>query len=380
MNKQILIKVYDSSGNFVELFNDYTGVDFYKQINGGLGEINLKLARKIDDYSEGTGVNFMNKIEISVIDKDNPEGVVIYTGPIDIYETVREGYTEYVNVRATGYVAMLANMILKNSTDVTITYNSTDVQTIVQGIIDYYRAERSNPEIDYATGSVGTGETLSITMNSMFVNAALDRVVEMAGANWYWYIGADNIVYFDEKPTSATHTFVLGKDIISPWRMLKSARGVYNRVLFWNQDTLSRWYYDNTYDSTYWKRVTKISDSRITDNTYAQKLSDAFIESHLTHNHGITFGVVDNNYSEEFGYDIESINPGDTCQILNVEDSAVFSSNMTITGVRYTPEMALIEVEDLRALTSRTLTDIRRQLDKTIYDAGQPNVTEVDVS
>ncbi len=45
------------------------------------------------------------------------------------------------------------------------------------------------------------------------------------------------------------------------------------------------------------------------------------------------FEVKDNNLGA--GYDIESIEPGHTCKILNLNDSDVVGDNMVITSVQY---------------------------------------------
>ena len=40
---------------------------------------------------------------------------------------------------------------------------------------------------------------------------------------------------------------------------------------------------------------------------------------------------------------------------------------MVITSVQYSPEKAIVYVSDLREITGRSLTNLRRQLDSTVY-------------
>jgi hypothetical protein len=48
---------------------------------------------------------------------------------------------------------------------------------------------------------------------------------------------------------------------------------------------------------------------------------------------------------------------------------------MLITSVHYTPEKAIIYVSDLREITGRSLTNLRRQLDTTIYGDRPADIT-----
>jgi len=90
------------------------------------------------------------------------------------------------------------------------------------------------------------------------------------------------------------------------------------------------------------------------------------------------FEVKDNSLGE--GYDIESIEPGHTCKILNIKDSSVISENMVITSVQYYPEKAIVFVSDLREITGRSLTNLRRQLDTTVYGDRPADLTSEEVT
>jgi len=53
---------------------------------------------------------------------------------------------------------------------------------------------------------------------------------------------------------------------------------------------------------------------------------------------------------------------------------------MVITSVRYTPESAIIMVSDLREITGRSLTNLRRQLDSTVYGDRPADITSEEIS
>ena len=226
--------------------------------------------------------------------------------------------------------------------------------------------------IDYS------GTDISYTSNAKSCTETIDRAREMAGATWYWYVDADNIFYFRQYPTTPTHLFTFGKDI-SSLEITRSADDIKNEFIFWNQlqpdDTnyLSTRYYNTDSINNYWHRFENLTDGRILDDASADELASAFIGAYKDPNVSMKFEVKDNNMGD--GYDIESIEPGHTCKILNIKDSSVVSSNMVITSVYYTPEKAIVYVSDLREITGRSLTNLRRQLDSTVYGDRPADLT-----
>jgi len=379
-----LIKVYnDDASTYLGVLEGVSDIRFSKLLDGGLGELTIRLPRKIDDFGEGDQIDLMNRVEVHHVDDTyNPSGTKVYSGFIDTYTPVVEGTREYVDILCLGYPALLDGVLYRNSTDITIVHNSVDVDAIFKDIFDKYTAIHTKSPVDYDGTSVETGgNNISLSFNSLTCMEALGRLVGMAGSSWHWYVGADNVAKFFSKPTTATHTFVYGRDILNQFEYTKSVRHLVNRVLFWNgqynNDTnpISRYFYDDTNVGSYWERVTKVVDSRITSATYARNLSEPIIDSLQNANHQISFVVTGNG-----NIDHTAIEPGDTCQILNVADSSVFSNNMLITQVDYSLDSARIITEDLTAYTSRGLTGIRRELNKRTYDNGQPNYTSTDVS
>ena len=76
--------------------------------------------------------------------------------------------------------------------------------------------------------------------------------------------------------------------------------------------------------------------------------------------------IIDSNENSS-GYDIESINPGDTCQILNIlNTSQTFNSNMTIVAIDYTPDSAILELETNSDSLGRRTSQIEKKLDNNL--------------
>ena len=83
--------------------------------------------------------------------------------------------------------------------------------------------------------------------------------------------------------------------------------------------------------------------------------------------------ILDNN-SEETGYDIESIQVGDTCSLrgFNELTSQTFEDNMTISEVRYSLDKVIIVLWNKQVEVGRQISTINTKLDDTINgDSGE---------
>lgn len=287
---------------------------------------------------------------------------------------------------STIYAAVVSYTSGDTSNSVEVGYDSTNAFEFENGVYlangGTWYGDKFQPMPVTVTGESNTvqidGTDISYTSNAKSCLETIDRVREMAGANWYWYVDADNIFYFKQYPATPTHLFVFGKDI-SNVEITRSADDVKNEFIFYNglqpDDThfLSTRYYNTDSINNYWHRFENLTDGRILDDASADELAGAFIGAYKDANVSMKFEIKDNNLGD--GYDIESIEPGHTCKILNLKDSSVVSSNMVITSVQYTPEKAIVYVSDLREITGRSLSNIRRQLDSTVYGDRPTDIT-----
>jgi len=387
MAKRYLYKVFDRNNQYLTTWTDVTFQRFRKQINSGLGELQLDLARKFDDFDEGASVDHGNIVEIWVVDRDTPARL-IYSGYISGYGPSIDGPTEHVSITCLGFLTLYAVLIYKNGTSVTLTRNSYDPSNIVKDIVDRVRAEYVDDvlatKINYGANSIPlTGTTVSYTFTHMCLDA-LTKVQELAPSEWFFYVGADNILNFRQGDVVPTHTFTFKKDF-KKIDVFKNMEEVRNQLLFWNgRDSadsayLSRLYSNTTSKNNYGYRFEKATDGRVTLLTTADKWGNAFLAANKGIDIRASVEILDNNLDETRGYDIESIEPGDTCRFANLPTSAsaTFTENMLITSVEYTPTSVVLEVESQGAALERKLSKIKRDLEDQQYDNGQPNYTVV---
>ena len=369
--KKYSVKIYDRAGTtFKGNYDPIGGYAFTKTINGGVGALSITLPRKFDNFGLGEDVNLLDEIQVWVQDKDT-SGKKIYSGYVSSITSFIDGSNQGIKLDVLGYVSRLAFTLDWNGTDISMVRNSLTAGELVKDVIDKYRSTVSEERINYGTDTVDiTGSDISYTSNAKSCLETIERAREMAGATWYWYVDADNVFYFREYATTPTHLFTFGKDI-SSLEITRSADDIKNEFIFWNglmaDDTnfISNRYYNTTSINSYWNRFEANTDGRVTTSAGADALGDSYINAYKNPNVSMRFEVKDNNLGA--GYDIESIEPGHTCKILNLNDSDVVGDNMVITSVQYTPEKVIIYVSDLREMTGRSLTNLRRQLDTTVY-------------
>jgi len=382
--KKYSVKIYDRAGTtFKGNYDPIGGYSFTKNINAGVGELSVTLPRKFDDYGLGDDVNLLDEIQIWVQDRDT-SGRKIYSGYVSGITSFIDGDNQGIQLDVLGYVSRLGMTLDWDGTNISTVRNSKTPGEIAKDVIDNYRGRVSEERINYGSATVDVaGTDISYTSNAKSCLETVERARQMAGATWYWYVDAENVFYFDEYPTTPTHLFVFGKDVSSV-EINRNVDSLKNEFIFWNglmaddDNFLSTRYYNTASITAYWNRFENLTDGRITDDATADEFADAFINAYKDPNVSMKFEVKDNNLGE--GYDIEDIEPGDTCKILNLDDSSVVGDNMLITSVNYTPEKAIIYVSDLREITGRSLTNLRRQLDTTVYGDRPVDLTSEEVT
>jgi len=234
----------------------------------------------------------------------------------------------------------------------TINQEGIDPSTMLESLVDDYRAKATNAKINYDTDSIDdTSTTQTYRFQSEQFLDSINVIRGLSPLNWYWHLGADGLMQFHAKPATATHTLVVGREI-NTIRPIKNMENVKNCYLFWNTihssegKSIFKRYKDATSIASYDYHYAKAVDSRYEVESTVSAKATAFINSNKDPVVRAVITVIDNN-SYDKGYDIESIVPGDTCKILNLSPTAAqfFDDNMTIVAVHYTDDLTRAELE-----------------------------------
>jgi hypothetical protein len=359
--KNIAIKIYSPQGEFLKEWKNGKLDGFTKEINSGLGECLITLGEKMD--YQGIDLSLGNILDILVADKNTEGGYErVYSGYISMIEPIIDGYKEEVLVHALGHHTKLSLDILKNGSQIILYSNTTnglstsdpaeeaDTGLIIRAIIERYRAETDNPIIYSTLSSIPlTTETAVYTIAMKTYRESLDSVASMLPAGYFWYLDQDGLFSIKSKGTTPTHYFQFGKHF-KAIRIERSMEKIRNFLLIWNGETSGGVFkkYEDAYSiAQYGRRFDSIVDYGIDDTTSADKIGAKFIAENKNPSVKLVCEIIDNNIDDVNGYNVESINPGDTCRFIGFDSSLtdILEDNMLITKVDYFFDRVIIEVE-----------------------------------
>jgi len=384
MSKQIQIKSFDTDGVFVKSIADATFDVITKVINGGVGNLSLKLARKFDAYNTNGDVTLGNRIEIWVYDEDSGnDGVILYKGWVEQQNPLIDGGDERVEILCTSLIARMRNDILKDTSQTTLYTIATlgltttsgsiaaaEIADVVKAIIDKFSENNTSININYNPAGtdliVDTTKDMQYTFEATTYIDAIEKCRQVAPQNTYWRIDSDGNIYFNAPSNSADHVFTIGKDIkkIEASNSLDSVKNIF---LIWDGQAAGLYteYTDDTSIASYGRRVKQLVDSNIADQTTMDNLGNSYIEENKDPKVRITLEIIDNNENDK-GYNIESIDPGDTCRIVGInEDDSIFGDNMIIKQVIWELDKATLIIETERDFDKdRYILNIQRDLEQ----------------
>ena len=391
VRKQVFARVSLPSGVHIADWHDVRFDAFVKELNGGLGPCTLHLPVPFDRDSIELLVG--NIVEIMVSDKDTSEGGAqtngfgartIYRGYISLVHRFIDERAEGVRVNLLGFYTLLALDILKNGSQTTLYSEPTDglttasgdqdaadVGAMVRAVIDRYRAEHDESPI-FCLGEndvPDTGTDATYTFQQKTYRDALNKLKDLAPSNIHWYVDENGRFTFKPAPTIPTHEFVFGKHFSSV-RVETSVETVRNVALVWDGQASGLYkHYEDTHSiAAYGRRASAIVDFGLADTDAADEAGSRFLAENKDPSTKATCRIFDNNGDEDRGYDIEAIQPGDTCTFIGFssELADTFRGNMLVTRVRYSPESVEIEIE----LVKSGVLDVQARQAQEIRELG----------
>lgn len=390
LKKTYYYKVYDD-GIYVKTWSQevISEPNFKNTINAGAGNMDIEIARKFDDFGEDEDVKLNNKVEIWVVDKEQPNGQLLYTGYISGYRPLIKQAKESVIITVFGFVAETARMILRDSGgNTTIAYNSYDPALMLKDVIDKYRSLGGN--LIYTAASIDlTNTVVSYTFNTNSIKECIDTIIELCPVGWYFKIEADGTVYLKPRNVLATHKFTLGIEVenLETFRRIED---LVNRVLFTGGGSppLFRVYQNTGSQDAYGLYEIKKVDQRVTLAATASIISNRLIDTFKDPEIRSKFTIVDSNGPKaNRGYDIESIKVGDTLLVKGLK-SAIMNSSLwdsalwdfdvwdqtisasaadviQILSIDYKPDSIVIEASSRLPQIAKRIEDINRNLQNT---------------
>lgn len=385
--RKLIYHIYQEDGTFIEVLDDVISeLRISKQINGGDSEFRFTLDRKIDDFDEGTSIKFNNRVKVYVQDEYNQAGTTLVAfGYIVAYSPYLKEKTEGVEVICLSAVSKLSNDFYRTGTDTAasdlgVELTSVRADEMMEAIITHYRSTEANSMLsnDF-TNSDSTPDNSGggITFDHRFFNMKhLDALRESSkflprnktGGYWfYWRIDTDGKLYVKNISATADHSLMIGKHIREITGE-KTIIGVTNRVYFWNEkgtvdpDYIKLTDDDVTSQGDYDIMAEYITDSKVTNSSAAGLLTESKLYDKKDPK--IKIRIVLNG-----NYDLASIKPGQTCQILNTKNNPYKIGSddvLLIHNVEYGVDTAILEVSNTQDNFEDIIEEERQRLDKEL--------------
>lgn len=381
MRKNCSIRVYNPTTN--RLLKEWTNIkfnSFTKEINAGLGECTFELLEKFDYGGGELALGNMIDVVISDIDTSsagsNGYGATgwfkVYTGYISMYEPNIGGAQESIMVHALGWYTQLSTDILKNGSQTTLYTDSTgtnglktgtgptaaDAGHVMRAILTRYAAETATPKLS-ALSIPAVSNTLKYVFNQKSYREALDIAKSTCPSGYFWYIDQFGAFTLKQQATTPKHIFILNKHATN-LHVQRSMEKIRNICLIWDGAGGGNYkkYEDTNSVTLYGRRVQTLTDPSLEDATSMANIAAKFLAEHAEPDIQVQVTIMDNNTnplgaasSEKFGYDIENIEPGETCRFMgfNEEFANIFRDSLLITRVEYYLDRAVLTIENFKS-------------------------------
>lgn len=364
MSKKFIYKIYQNDGTYIgtlpvrlPLIPDRSQIlplnipRITSAINKGQGQLTINTNQRFDDFDEGNLIDHNNILKMYVWDDVNHQTpVLIYTGIILTYNPFIDEGREGVTIECVGRSSELNTDFYTSGGNYEFNKN-LKASAIFQDIVDNFRLIYSDTDINYTGGSVEDSVTvLDKDFSKIKWRSAIDEVLELAPTGWWWSIESGGVANFKSKPGSATHIFNLKKHCDSV-RVNKSMENVINKVIVGSSAPGSPHTANNVASqSAYGIRSKYVTDTKIKDNVTAQQRADSEVANNKDIKRRTTIRI-------NINYDLESIKVGDTCKILNFDNSgSLLASNMQIVRIDYNGFFSNLVLEENFQSLEKNLT------------------------
>ena len=349
--KHQMVMVYDRNGRFIDTWRDAPLLAGFKEsINAATTPLRVQLPRPFDNYdlagqpgSRGT-IAQGNIVQYRIFGPGLPTtGKIRYQGIIDAFQPqITESGEESVLVTITPQSSVIADHGLGGGqmfgqTGISASYVDpiTMFNWWFQNIDPLTGRTYTYPLTLNASNPVSSGVAYSYPFINQNLQSIFNTILQMLPPNWYYRINADLSVTLQQAPTLAQNTFVIGRHIAAPtytqdWTQLKNV--IY--LLGAQTDTTTTGdlnlkgvqstpaggthlvsIVSGSDVSIFGERLLLTSDTRVLDQTTLNALAAAQLAALDQMQLRTTVRLIDfrGDSRPNIGYDIESINVGDTC-------------------------------------------------------------------
>jgi len=412
--KTFFYRFFDRNGVYQDSFRengfDITSVpSFSWKINGGKGILELDINAELAKATKWLSTASPDILQCIVHDSEtDAKGEVLFTGTTmgAGFQITPEGHSKIEGASfASAELDLNSKQVQDISGNTSISYSNMDYADIFKDLFEKYQLQGGFAT--FTTPSVNpVGFEISITFKNESFLEALQRLAGFLPRGWYWYLDGDNVFHLDQTDfTNISHVLWVGKEVSDVTFDLSYA-DIVNEVYFSGGETgtgeLYRKKRIQSSVNNYGVRAERISDGRVTSVDTAELKMDNLLAFSSYPIRIVEFTVEDGNLNRS-GYDIESLRPGDSIQILDpsmgtdftryqnpagtlgngVYNQSFYNYDVTaslgipfqIQEIKYEGNKAIIRSSDRIANQAQTIRQLEKQqlAEATLNSPDSPN-------
>ncbi len=348
MQKNYLYKIYNLSGTYIgtlETTKVVSKPSFSASIMEGCGEMAIEYKDRFDEYDQDLLFPFA-VVETWAYTDNHINGILVHKGVVSRIEASIRGYEEGIVLRVMGLPYLMTLLLVGGGSATLAPTTSLPVNDLVDSLMDTF--DLTYGLITRPSGSVSvSGSVLQVRLEDKNYIQALEALAQKAKEGVWFAVMPDGELRFQEKPSTPTHTFTIGKDV-QVVDVALDTEEIVNSVVYRyvpkfdavpaHSSYVTRTYEDSASVAQYGRRQLAIRTNYYRANSAIDQEIEAIVN---TQKDPVTSGSLSLNSN----YDFESIRVGDTVKVRNYKDGAViFVDNMQVFGYTYTPEGMSLEL------------------------------------
>lgn len=313
-----------------------------REVGKPAAEIVLVVAKPWDGfgYGDAGGINEFDLVKVYAANESNPAGALVFQGNIAEIRAIYAKDADHVELRVVPIDALLTNAFFKDGSSFVYSYAAVDIDAIFADVIAHANAVHG---AFFTTDLDVPGKSMTLDFVRQKHSEVLTKAGLLLDPDWYWRIDAAGLVKLSQyNDATPDHKLTLGKDV-DRIELIRSIMDVENGyVLEWGGTPTEAYYEDTTSKTDFGVREATDADTTIGDSGTADAKGDGFIGANKDPRTK-TLIVVNATYA------IETILPGDTCQVLNVKAGTqqVLSGVFRIVRVEYDGTTATLHLSDV---------------------------------
>jgi hypothetical protein len=372
--KRFLFRVESNAGAYRHATEDWDFDAIVREVNGSM-MVTLKTDQQADHIGNGI-TDPLNAVTITVATPTTgPLGLDYFTGYFPKRSIHLQPDDESVELMALGHASRLFEMFYIDPSTSKAVFDYTGAgakaSTIAQDVIDKARALDASYRVNYTGTSVeDSTDTIKDKFELQRSGDVLNRLVFLAydaSVIWYWRVLGDNVFSFRKSSTTSDHQFTYGLDIAEFPELSEDLAQAKNEVYVVYNDSASqvpqalKRVVDAASIATYGNRAMFVRESNVPDSTTATEIANAYLQIYKPPLRTVRVVITD-----AYAREIETINPGDTCQVLNLppDIANLLTANMFITRTTYRKDTVELELVLKHPQIESSVEAIRRRFDQ----------------